>query len=199
MGSKSNRSWGWVLSLRFSSLPDTRCATCWSGRRRTWRKQRMLLGWWILSSATPCASAPNVLQLKRFGVTSVGRWGGCRRPVPLFPFRKVVPFPASWAAERLAAGVPWDPAQGRGKWTRVQDQLGLPAFWMRRSGHRATHEGLVFQGFSGPLSHKAGAYEQTHTKGLCPCVRGPLGRLQATSAALCLCSCWCTLCGRAPS
>lgn len=80
----------------------------------------------------------------------------------------------------------------------MQDQLGLPAFWTRRSGHRATHEGLVFQRFSGPLSHKAGAYEQTHTKGLCPCGRSPLGRLQATSAALCLGSCWCTLCGRAP-
>ena len=38
-------------------------------------KQKMLLGRWILSSVTPCASAPSVLQLKRFGVSSVGRWG----------------------------------------------------------------------------------------------------------------------------
>lgn len=54
---------------------------------------RMLSVLRTLNFVTPCASAQNVLQLKRFAFASVGE-GGERGSVPLFPLEEVVSFPA---------------------------------------------------------------------------------------------------------
>lgn len=65
-------------------------------------KWKILSVLWILNFATPCASAPNVLQLKRFAsvlLVGVGVWG----QILLFPLRKDVCF-SQPANDRLAGG-----------------------------------------------------------------------------------------------